>query len=161
MHDMSIYEIEVPDVDGSTYKLEKYKGQPMLIVNTATKCGLAGQFEELEQIYQLYKDRGLIVLGFPSNQFKQETSTGLAAQESCRLTYGVTFPMHDLVKVNGKNAHPLFQLLTSETKGILGNSIKWNFTKFLVDRNGNVVKRFSPTDKPLSLKDEIDKLVEF
>ena len=111
---MSIYDIEVPDVSGDTYKLKKYEGKLMLIVNTATKCGLARQFDELEQLYQQYKDQGLIVLGFPSNQFKQETSTGLAAQEACRLTYGVSFPMHDLVKVNGQDAHPLFKLLTEE-----------------------------------------------
>lgn len=157
---LSIYNIEVPDVSGQTYKLEKYKGHPMLIVNTATKCGLAGQFDELEKIYQEYKEQGLVVLGFPSNQFKQETSTGLAAAESCRLTYGVTFPMHDIVKVNGSEAHPLFKLLTEETKGILGKSIKWNFTKFLVDAEGNIVKRFAPTDKPSSFKAEIEKVLK-
>ena len=154
---MSIYEIEVPDVGGDTYTLEKYKGKPMLIVNTATKCGLAGQFDELEQLYQQYKDQGLIVLGFPSNQFKQETSTGLAAAESCRLTYGVSFPMHDIVKVNGQDAHPLFKLLTEETKGLLGKSVKWNFTKFLVDANGNIIKRFAPTDKPSNFAKDIEK----
>ena len=154
---MSIYEIEVPGVGGDTYTLDKYKGKPMLIVNTATKCGLAGQFDELEQLYQQYKDQGLIVLGFPSNQFKQETSTGLAAEEACRLTYGVSFPMHDIVKVNGRDAHPLFKLLTEETKGLLGKSVKWNFTKFLVDADGNIIKRFSPTDKPSNFAKEIEQ----
>lgn len=157
---MSIYDIEVPDVSGDTYKLKKYEGKLMLIVNTATKCGLARQFDELEQLYQQYKDQGLIVLGFPSNQFKQETSTGLAAQEACRLTYGVSFPMHDLVKVNGQDAHPLFKLLTEETKGILGKSVKWNFTKFLVDANGNIIKRFAPTEKPLNIAKEIKKYLK-
>ena len=153
---MSIYDIEVPDVSGDTYKLKKYEGKLMLIVNTATKCGLAGQFDELEQLYQQYKDQGLIVLGFPSNQFKQETSTGLAAAESCRLTYGVSFPMHDIVKVNGQDAHPLFKLLTEETKGLLGKSVKWNFTKFLVDADGNIIKRFGPTEKPSNFAKEIE-----
>ena len=157
---MSIYDIEVPDVSGDTYKLKKYEGKLMLIVNTATKCGLARQFDELEQLYQQYKDQGLIVLGFPSNQFKQETSTGLAAQEACRLTYGVSFPMHDLVKVNGQDAHPLFKLLTEETKGIFGKSVKWNFTKFLVDANGNIIKRFAPTEKPLNIAKEIKKYLK-
>ncbi len=157
---MSIYEIEVPDVSGETYKLNKYEGKPMLIVNTATKCGLAGQFDELEQLYQQYKDQGLVILGFPSNQFKQETSTGLAAAEACRLTYGVSFPMHDIVKVNGPEAHPLFKLLTEETRGILGKSVKWNFTKFLVDAEGNIIKRFAPTDKPTNFAKEIEKYLK-
>lgn len=153
---MSIYNIEVVDANGNPYKLEKYKGKPLLVVNTATKCGLAGQFEELESVYQKYKDDGLVVLGFPSNQFKQEISTGLAASEACRLTYGVTFPMHDLVKVNGNEAHPLFKQLTEETKGLLGKSVKWNFTKFLIDKEGNVVKRFAPTDKPSKFEKELE-----
>ena len=157
---MSIYNIEVPQVSGETYKLEEYKGKLLLIVNTATKCGLAGQFDELEELYNKYKDQGLVVLGFPSNQFKQETSTGLAAAEACRLTYGVTFPMHDLVKVNGSEAHPLFKLLTEETKGILGKSVKWNFTKFLVDTEGNIIKRYAPTDKPMNIAKDIEKYLK-
>jgi glutathione peroxidase len=157
---MSIYQIEVPQVNGETYKLEAYKGKLLLIVNTATKCGLAGQFDELEVLYKQYKDQGLVILGFPSNQFKQETSTGLAAAEACRLTYGVTFPMHDLVKVNGAEAHPLFKLLTEETKGILGKSVKWNFTKFLVDPEGNIIKRYAPTDKPSNIAKDIEKYLK-
>lgn len=157
---MSIYQIEVPQVNGETYKLEAYKGKLLLIVNTATKCGLAGQFDELEVLYKQYKNQGLVILGFPSNQFKQETSTGLAAAEACRLTYGVTFPMHDLVKVNGAEAHPLFKLLTEETKGILGKSVKWNFTKFLVDPEGNIIKRYAPTDKPSNIAKDIEKYLK-
>ena len=157
---MSIYQIEVPQVNGESYKLEAYKGKLLLIVNTATKCGLAGQFDELEVLYKQYKDQGLVILGFPSNQFKQETSTGLAAAEACRLTYGVTFPMHDLVKVNGAEAHPLFKLLTEETKGILGKSVKWNFTKFLVDPEGNIIKRYAPTDKPSNIAKDIEKYLK-
>lgn len=154
---MSIYDIEVTEVNGSTYKLEKYKGKVLLIVNTATKCGLADQFEDLEQLYKKYEKDGLIILGFPSNQFKQETSTGLAAAESCRLTYGVSFPMHELVKVNGKDAHPLFKKLTNDTKGLFGQKVKWNFTKFLVDRDGNVIQRFAPQEKPLKFEEKIKK----
>ena len=157
---MSIYHIEVPQVSGETYKLEQYKGKLLLIVNTATKCGLAGQFDELEELYKQYKEQGLVILGFPSNQFKQETSTGLAAAEACRLTYGVTFPMHDIVKVNGADAHPLFKLLTEETKGILGKSVKWNFTKFLVDTDGTIIKRYAPTDKPSSIAKDIEKYLK-
>ena len=129
----------------------------MLIVNTATKCGLVGQFEELEELYQKYADRNFVVLGFPSNQFKQEVGTADQASQACRLTYGVTFPMHEIVKVNGDDAHPLFKLVAEETKGILGKSVKWNFTKFLVDKDGNVVKRFAPTDKPSKFEKEIEK----
>ena len=154
---MSIYNIEVTDANGEQYKLERYKGQPMLIVNTATKCGLVGQFDELEALNKKYQEQGLVVLGFPSNQFKQETGTGTEAAEACRLSYGVTFPMHDLVKVNGDDAHPLFKLLTEETKGILGKRVKWNFTKFLVDRDGKVVKRYGPTDNPMKSEKDIEQ----
>ena len=154
---MSIYNIEVTDANGESYKLDRYKGQPMLIVNTATKCGLVGQFDELEALYKKYQEQGLIVLGFPSNQFKQETGTGAEAAEACRLSYGVTFPMHELVKVNGDEAHPLFKLLTDETKGVLGKRVKWNFTKFLVDRDGKVIKRYGPTDNPMKSEKDIEQ----
>ena len=154
---MSIYNIEVTDANGEQYKLERYKGQPMLIVNTATKCGLVGQFDELEALNKKYQEQGLVVLGFPSNQFKQETGTGTEAAEACRLSYGVTFPMHDLVKVNGEDAHPLFKLLTEETKGLLGKRVKWNFTKFLVDRDGKVIKRYGPTDNPMKSEKDIEQ----
>ncbi|MEO4052382.1 glutathione peroxidase [Solibacillus sp. CAU 1738] len=152
---MTIYNIEVKSEDGEVYTLERYKGKVMLIVNTASKCGLTGQFEDLEKLYKKYADQGLVVLGFPSNQFKQEVATGSAAALACRLTYGVTFPMHEIVAVNGSNAHPLFKLLTEETKGIFSKNVKWNFTKFLVDRDGKIVKRFAPTDKPLKFEKEI------
>ena len=154
---MSIYEIKVTADNGETYTLDRYKGKTMLIVNTATKCGLVGQFEELEELYQKYADRNFVVLGFPSNQFKQEVGTADQASQACRLTYGVTFPMHEIVKVNGDDAHPLFKLVAEETKGILGKSVKWNFTKFLVDKDGNIVKRFAPTDKPSKFEKEIEK----
>lgn len=154
---MEIYNLSVTLENGEMYTLEKYKGKVLLIVNTATKCGLAGQFEELEQLYMKYKDKGLVVLGFPSNQFKQETGSATEAAEACRLSYGVTFPMHDIVKVNGEDAQPLFKLLTNQTKGIFGSKVKWNFTKFLVDKDGNIVKRFAPTDSPAKFAKEIER----
>lgn len=154
---MSIYNIEVTLENGEQYSLDRYKGKTLLIVNTASKCGLTGQFEDLQALQEQYKDRDLVVLGFPSNQFKQEVATANQAAETCRLNYGVTFPMHEIVKVNGNDAHPLFKLLTEETKGLLGKSVKWNFTKFLVDKNGNIVKRFAPTDSPSKFSKEIEK----
>lgn len=152
---MSIYDISVKLDNGEDYTLDRYKGNVLLIVNTATKCGLTGQFEELEALYKKYAAQGLVVLGFPSNQFKQEVASGEAAAEACRLTYGVTFPMHDIVQINGDDAHPLFKQLTEETKGLLGKSVKWNFTKFLVDREGKIRKRFAPTDSPLKSEKDL------
>ncbi|KGR74599.1 glutathione peroxidase [Ureibacillus sinduriensis] len=154
---MNIYDFDVKDENGAPYSLKKFEGKVLLIVNTATKCGLAGQFEELEEVYKKYHDQGLEILGFPSDQFKQELGSGNEAAEACRLTYGVTFPMHEVIKVNGESAHPLFKYLTEETKGLLGKSVKWNFTKFLVDRDGNVVKRYAPTDKPSKFENDIAK----
>lgn len=156
---MSIYDYEVTLEDGSQYALSKYKGRPMLIVNTATKCGFAPQFDGLEKLYDKFKDQGLVVLGFPSDQFKQELADGHAAAEACRLKYGVSFPMHDLIKVNGKEAAPLFQYLKTQAPGELGKSIKWNFTKFLVDRDGQVVARFAPKTKPEAIEPAVEKLL--
>ncbi|ANU09552.1 glutathione peroxidase [Planococcus antarcticus DSM 14505] len=156
---MNIYDITVTKPNGEDYQLSEYRGKAMLIVNTATKCGLRDQFNGLEKMYEDYKDQGLVVLGFPSNQFKQEEATGEEAQEACRMTYGITFPMHDLVKVNGEDAHPLFTYLTSNTKGFLTSGIKWNFTKFLIDQNGNIVSRFSPKDTPESFAKDVQKIL--
>ncbi|MER1956507.1 MAG: glutathione peroxidase [Solibacillus sp.] len=156
---MNIYDIPVKTEKGNTYQLDEYKGQVMMIVNTASKCGFTKQFSQLEELYEKYKEDGFIVLGFPSDQFKQELEDGAQAAEFCRLDYGVTFPMHDMVKVNGSEAHPLFQHLTSEAKGLLGQSVKWNFTKFLVDRDGKVVKRYAPQDNPLKAEQDITKLL--
>lgn len=152
---MSIYDIEVALENGETYKLERYKGKTLLIVNTATKCGLAPQFEELQTLYENNKEKDFVILGFPTNQFKQEVDSASEAAQSCRTTYGVSFPMHEMVQVNGSDAHPLFQLLTKETKGIAGKSVKWNFTKFLVDKNGEIIKRFAPTATPASFQEEV------
>lgn len=157
---MSIYQFQVRLASGESYSLEKYKGSVLLIVNTASKCGLRGQFKELESLYQEYKEDGLVVLGFPSNQFHQELTDGKAAQESCQLNYGVTFPIHALIEVNGPNADPLFTYLKEQQPGLLTKDIKWNFTKFLVDRTGNVVKRYSPKTSPLEAKNTIEQLLE-
>lgn len=156
---MDIYNIEVTLENGKKYTLDKYKGKTMLIVNTATKCGLATQFEALQELYEKYQDHDFIILGFPSNQFKQEVDSADEAAAACHSEYGVTFPMHEIVTVNGNKAHPLFNLLTEETKGIFGKAIKWNFTKFLVDKNGNVITRFAPTTTPLSFESEIQAIL--
>ena len=152
---MNIYDISVTMENGEAYQLDRYKGKTLLIVNTATKCGLAPQFDELQKLYDKYKAEDFVVLGFPSNQFKQEVATAEDAAVACRMTYGVSFPMHEIVKINGKDAHPLFKMLTDETKGVLGSAIKWNFTKFLVDKKGQVVERFGPTESPLTFEDKI------
>lgn len=156
---MSIYAIEVISENGEKYTLERYKGKTMLIVNTATNCGLAPQFEELEALYEKYKKDGFVVLGFPSNQFKQELNTAKEAAEACQTTYGVTFPMHEIIQVNGKDTHPLFKYLKQEHGGLLIDAIKWNFTKFLVDKNGRVVNRFGPQEDPSSFEDEIKQVL--
>lgn len=156
----TFYDFHATLESGEQYSLEKYKGQVVLVVNTATKCGFTPQFDGLEKLYEDYQQRGFVVLGFPSNQFKQEVATGSEAAAACRRDYGVTFPMHELTDVNGDNAEPVFKFMTSSAKGILGSeSIKWNFTKFLVDRNGEVVERFASKDKPESLKKSIEKLL--
>lgn len=157
---MSIYDYTVTLENGDTYSLEKYRDHPLVIVNTATKCGFAPQFKQLEQLYKEYKDQGLVVLGFPSNQFKQEVSTSEEAAAACRTTYGVSFPMHTIADVNGKDALPLFKYLTEAAPGTLGSAIKWNFTKFLVDREGTVVKRYAPKTNPLKITDEIEKALK-
>ncbi len=156
---MSIYNIEVKPIDSKPTTLKNYEGEVLVIVNTATKCGLAGQFKELEELYQTYKDRGLVVLGFPSNQFKQELSSADEANTACRTTYGVTFPMHEIEAVNGPDANPLFSYLRSHTRGVLGEAIKWNFTKFLVSRDGQEIIRYAPTQNPEKMIPDIERLL--
>lgn len=156
---MSIYDYKVQLEDGNEYSMEDYKGKAMLIVNTASKCGFAPQFEELEKLYKEYKDEDFVVLGFPTNQFKQELATAQEAAQECRLNYGVTFPMHSMIQVNGAQEDPLFTYLKDNTKGFLGNSIKWNFTKFLVNKEGDIVGRYASKDKPLSISADIEKLL--
>ncbi|WP_026859431.1 glutathione peroxidase [Jeotgalicoccus psychrophilus] len=156
----SIYDIEVENKDHSTYKLDKYKDHVIVIVNTATKCGLSGQFDGLEKLYQQYKDEKFIILGFPCNQFaNQEPGSAEEAAESCKINYGVTFPIHEKINVNGENEHPLYTHLKEQQGGLLGSKIKWNFTKFVIDRNGEVVKRFGPKDEPEKMDSLIQELL--
>ncbi len=153
-----LYELEATTISGDRVSLEEYKDQAMLIVNTASKCGFTPQYEGLEELYSQYKDKGLVILGFPCNQFgRQEPGSESEIQEFCQLNYGVSFPMFAKVDVNGANADPIFQYLKRAKKGLLGSEkIKWNFTKFLVIREGEVVGRFAPTVKPEDLKDDVE-----
>ncbi|MGX6978403.1 glutathione peroxidase [Vagococcus elongatus] len=152
---MSIYDFEVRLDDGRVYALSEYQDKVMLIVNTATKCGLAPQFKELESLYEKYQEDGLVILGFPSDQFKQELKTGSEAAEACRLKYGVSFPMHELIKVNGAETLPLFKYLKEQAPSKLGKTIKWNFTKFLVARQEQEIKRYSPQTTPSEIEKDI------
>lgn len=143
------YDFKATTLQGKEVSMEAYKGKMVLVVNTASKCGLTPQFEGLEKLNQKYKDRGLVILGFPSNQFaQQEPGDEQSIAEGCVINYGVTFPMFAKVDVNGESAHPLFTYLRKSLGGIFGNKIKWNFTKFLVDDSGKPLKRFSPFTKP-------------
>lgn len=151
---MALKDFQLKYSTGEEYNLKDYEDYLILIVNTATGCGLAPQFEELETLYQKYKDQKFVVLGFPSNQFKQEEVADEAMATTCQMNFGVTFPLNETVAVNGKDTAPIFEWLKDEQPGI-GKAIKWNFTKFLIDREGNVVKRFSPQTTPSSFEDEI------
>lgn len=156
----SIYDYEVKKANGEIESLETYKGQPLIIVNTASKCGFTPQFEELQNLYEEYKDQGLQILGFPSGQFNdQEFHNQEETMEFCKVNYGVTFPMFAKVDVKGNDADPLFKYLTSEQKGLLTEGIKWNFTKFLVDREGYIVKRYAPQTTPKKMEDDVKKLL--
>jgi glutathione peroxidase len=158
---MTVYEFEARKIDGEEVPLDQFKGDVLLIVNTASKCGFTPQYEELQSLYESYKDKGFSVLGFPCNQFLgQEPGDELEIDSFCRLNYGVTFPMFAKVDVKGENAHPLFKYLTETAPGVMGSKgIKWNFTKFLIDRNGNVVDRFAPQTKPLEIESDIKALL--
>lgn len=148
-------------IDGSEVSMNEYQGKVVLIVNTASRCGYTPQYEGLEQLYRDYGDRGLVILGFPCNQFgAQEPGNETEIAQFCSLTYDVTFPMFAKVDVNGTDAHPIYQFLKSEKSGLLGTEgIKWNFTKFLVDKNGRVVNRYAPTTKPEELRKAIEALL--
>ncbi|WHY95576.1 glutathione peroxidase [Peribacillus simplex] len=158
---MSIYEFEVNKINGETISLEEYRGKVMIIVNTASKCGFSPQYDDLQSLYVQYKEDGVVVLGFPCNQFlNQEPGDDLEIDSYCKLNHGITFPMFAKVNVNGKDAHPLFSYLTENAPGVMGSkSIKWNFTKFLIDRNGNIVSRYAPKTKPLEMEEDIKKLL--
>ena len=158
---MSVYDYSAKTLDGQDVSLADYRGKVLLIVNTASKCGFTPQFEGLEALYRDYKDRGLTILGFPCNQFgAQEPGNAEEIANFCSLTYDVTFPMLAKIDVNGPSAHPLYAFLKKEQKGILGTEgIKWNFTKFLVGRDGEVVERFAPNTKPEDLKVAVEALL--
>lgn len=158
---MSIYEYSATDIRGQEVGLSEYKGKVMLIVNTASKCGFTPQFAGLETLHKELQDQGLMVLGFPCNQFgSQDPGADGEIEEFCQLNYGVSFPMFSKVDVNGAATHPLFKYLKSEAKGAMGSkSIKWNFTKFLVNREGQVVRRYGSVDKPDAIKKDIEKLL--
>lgn len=157
----SVYDFEATTIDGRQTALEQYRGQPLLIVNTASRCGFTPQFAGLETLYQDYRDRGLVILGFPCNQFReQDPGSNEEIQGFCQRNYGVSFPMFQKIDVNGDDAHPLYRHLKDRAPGLLGSSaIKWNFTKFLVDREGRVVKRFAPVTKPEKLTGAIEALL--
>jgi len=158
---MSIYDYKVATIGGKETTLSEYKGQALLIVNVASKCGLTPQYEGLESLYRKYKSRGFTVLGFPCNQFgAQEPGTEAEIKTFCETRFNVTFPLFSKLDVNGPDTHPLYNFLKSEQKGLLGTeAIKWNFTKFLVDKNGTVIERFAPQAEPAQLEKEIEKVL--
>jgi glutathione peroxidase len=158
--EQKFYELNANSLHGKEVSMEDYKGKVVVVVNTASKCGFTPQYEGLEKLYKDYKDKGLVILGFPCNQFgNQEPGSEKDIAEGCLLNYGVSFPMFSKVFVNGENTHPVFNYLKNELKGTLGNNVKWNFTKFVIDRNGKPVKRFAPITKPESMKDTIEQLL--
>lgn len=156
----NFYELAARTIQGEEVSMDEYHGKVVVIVNTASKCGFTPQYEGLEKLHKQYKDRGLVILGFPCNQFgNQEPGSEQEIQEGCLVNYGVTFQMFGKVDVNGADAHPVFQFLKKKLPGLLGGKIKWNFTKFLIDREGNPVKRFAPVTKPEKMEKDILKLL--
>lgn len=154
------YNFKATTLQGKEIEMKEFKNRVVLVVNTASECGFTPQFEGLQKLYEDYKDQGLVILGFPCNQFgSQEPGDERSIAEGCVVNYGVNFPMFAKVEVNGDKAHPLFKFLKKELGGILGSKIKWNFTKFLVDREGKPVKRYAPITKPESLEKDIKKLL--
>lgn len=150
------YQFTAENLQKEPISMDTYKGKTILVVNTASKCGLTPQFEGLEKLYSTYKDKGLVILGFPCNQFaNQEPGDEASISGGCMMNYGVTFPMFAKIDVNGKDAHPIYKYLKNEKSGFLFSNIKWNFTKFLIDKDGNTIKRFSPTTKPEKIEDYI------
>lgn len=156
----NFYDLTVKTPSGQELNMADYKGKPVLIINTATKCGLAPQFDGLEKLHQDYKEKGLVVLGFPCNQFAgQEPETNDSVIESCKINHGVTFQLTEKIEVNGGNAHPIFKHLKKEKGGFLLSSIKWNFTKFLINKEGEVIQRYSPTTAPEKIAGDIAKVL--
>ena len=158
--DAPFYQFSARLLRGQEISMKEYEGKVVLVVNTASKCGLTPQFEGLEALYQKYKERGFVILGFPCNQFAhQDPGNEDDISQVCHMNYGVTFPMFAKVDVNGEDAHPIFKHLTSVLRGLFYNKIKWNFTKFLIDAKGIPVKRFAPVTKPEHLEKEIERLL--
>ncbi|MBQ0753139.1 MAG: glutathione peroxidase [Gammaproteobacteria bacterium] len=157
----SVYDFSAPTINGQDVNLDQYRGKVLLIVNTASKCGFTPQYKGLQALHEKYKDQGLQILGFPCNQFgKQEQGNESQISEFCELNYGVDFQMFSKIDVNGSDAHPLYQHLKQAAPGLLGSkAVKWNFTKFLVNKDGDVVKRYAPTDTPESLEKDVAKLL--
>lgn len=157
---MSIYQFSVTTASGKEQSLSDYKGKVMLIVNTASKCGFTSQYQELQQLYESYGKDKFVVLAFPCNQFlKQEPGSNEEIQNFCQINFGVTFPVFSKIDVKGPKADPLFIYLTAKAPDLLSKSIKWNFTKFLIDGNGNIYDRYSPTTSPSKLISDIEKLI--
>ncbi|HLQ77425.1 MAG TPA: glutathione peroxidase [Terriglobia bacterium] len=155
---MSVYDFQARGIDGSDVSISQYRGNVLLIVNVASKCGFTPQYTGLESLYEKYRDQGFAVLGFPCNQFgSQEPGTESDIKSFCDLQYGVTFPLFSKIDVNGPNTHPLYTYLKTAKPGILGTEgIKWNFTKFLIDRNGEPIKRYAPADKPEAIDADVE-----
>ena len=155
------YNLSAKTLRWEEVSMKDYEGKVVIVVNTASKCGLTYQYAGLEKLYQKYKEQGLVILGFPCNQFaNQEPGDSKAIEQGCLINYGVTFPMFEKVDVNGENTHAIFKYLKNSVFALFGKKIKWNFTKFIVDRNGNPIKRFAPTTKPEKLEKMIEKLLK-
>ncbi|MFT2007089.1 glutathione peroxidase [Pontibacter sp. 13R65] len=156
----NFYQLEAKTLQGKEVAMEQFKGKVVMVVNTASQCGLTPQYEGLEALYKKYKDDGLVILGFPCNQFgNQEPGGKEEIEQGCLINYGVSFPMFDKVEVNGKNTHPVFSYLKSNLGGLFGSRIKWNFTKFLIDADGKPVKRFAPITKPEKIEPYVQQLL--
>ncbi|XXK44557.1 glutathione peroxidase [Porticoccaceae bacterium nBUS_17] len=156
----SIYDFSVPTSSGDQQSLRDYQGKVVLIVNTASKCGFTPQYEGLQRLHDKYSERGLVVVAMPCNQFgAQEPGSNAAVQEFCQLNYGLSFPVMGKIEVNGSGQHPLYAHLTKQAKGLITDSIKWNFTKFLVNRDGQVIERFAPVTKPEAISKNIEELL--
>lgn len=158
--DTDFYKLSAKSLQGKETPMNSFAGKTVLVVNTASKCGLTPQYDGLQKLYEKYQSKGLTILGFPCNQFaNQEPGDEKSIAEGCIINYGVTFPMFSKVDVNGKYTHPIFKYLKEKLPGTIGKSIKWNFTKFLIDKDGNPVKRFAPTTRPEDMEDFIEKML--
>ena len=154
------YQLSATTLQGKLFSFESLQGKTVIVVNTASKCGFTPQYDGLEKLYEKYKEQGLVILGFPCNQFlKQEPGDASSISEGCLINYGVSFPIFEKVDVNGSNTHPVFKYLKKHLSGVLGSFIKWNFTKFVIDKNGKPVKRFAPITKPEDMEDYIKSIL--